>query len=636
MYIIEVIPIQHLPKNVSQLLTYYSKEPLEKGVIVEILVQTKPILAIVASSNPIEKRKNELKSNSFVLKKIKRVITTKPITDKTFWDIAKFISMYYYDDLTRVIKIMLPKNITSLVKYLNKQKIEEQDQQLTINQTTKKLFPDQTYINILETFNSKKSILFAFPTESILNFYLDHFKQIFNQDVFVILNKKVSTKNTNTWYSQLLNNQPKLIFGLRKTIGFPINNVDLTYIFSSNDESYKSWDLRPYFNFETVLHWLSKKQKTKIFFQKNQLDLSAINNFIDIKTFDTITKPTNPKTEIIVNQTYNKKDILGHSITKDIFKNINENSKWIILLNKKGFWNGVECKDCKTMLKCENCDKPLTYFKTPKENYLKCSLCNKKTKVITTCPNCKSTNFQPTSLGIDKLEQNILQIVKEKQIPIFNINSDIDEETIEQTIDTFVSSKNGILITTSSITNYILPNIDNVAVINIDNLFSIPDYKTEEKILTILLKLKNLATKNLYIKTSYNNNNIFNTIKTNNFQKFWESEYQLRKKYVFPPFGQLITVEYRDQNPNKAQTEIQIYYDKIKRTIEKNNLNNKFLISQPTPNFHEKINNQYYWSFKIKLKLEEPFIIKPQDIKMRNQLLNILTNDFYIDIDPIN
>lgn len=106
--------------------------------------------------------------------------------------------MYYYDDLTRVIKIMLPKNITSLVKYLNKQKIEEQDQQLTINQTTKKLFPDQIYTNILETFNSKKSILLAFPTESILNFYLDHFKQIFNQDVFVILNKKVSTKNTNT------------------------------------------------------------------------------------------------------------------------------------------------------------------------------------------------------------------------------------------------------------------------------------------------------------------------------------------------------------------------------------------------------------------------------------------------------
>jgi hypothetical protein len=36
------------------------------------------------------------------------------------------------------------------------------------------------------------------------------------------------------------------------------------------------------------------------------------------------------------------------------------------------------------------------------------------------------------------------------------------------------------------------------------------------------------------------------------------------------------------------------------------------------------------------MKLEEPFIIKSQDIKMRNQLLKLLPNDFYIDVDPIN
>jgi len=84
MYIIEVIPIQHLPKNVSQILTYYYKEPLEKGIIVEISLQTKKILAIVLSSIPIEKVKNELKSNSFTLKKINKIITNQPIVDKTF------------------------------------------------------------------------------------------------------------------------------------------------------------------------------------------------------------------------------------------------------------------------------------------------------------------------------------------------------------------------------------------------------------------------------------------------------------------------------------------------------------------------------------------------------------------------
>jgi hypothetical protein len=84
MYIIEVIPLQHLPKNVSQILTYYYKEPIEKGIIVEISVQTKKILAIVTCSTPIENLKNDLKSNTFTLKKLNKIIISKPIVDKSF------------------------------------------------------------------------------------------------------------------------------------------------------------------------------------------------------------------------------------------------------------------------------------------------------------------------------------------------------------------------------------------------------------------------------------------------------------------------------------------------------------------------------------------------------------------------
>jgi hypothetical protein len=84
MYIIEVIPLQHLPKNVSQILSYYHKQPIQKGTIVEIQVKTKKILALVANSTPISNLKNELKSNAFTLKKISKIVTEKPIVDKTF------------------------------------------------------------------------------------------------------------------------------------------------------------------------------------------------------------------------------------------------------------------------------------------------------------------------------------------------------------------------------------------------------------------------------------------------------------------------------------------------------------------------------------------------------------------------
>ena len=84
MFVIEAIPLQHLPKNVSQVLTYYYKTPLNKGAIVEVSVQTKKILALVVSSTPIEDIKETLKTNTFSLKKINKIINENPIVDKSF------------------------------------------------------------------------------------------------------------------------------------------------------------------------------------------------------------------------------------------------------------------------------------------------------------------------------------------------------------------------------------------------------------------------------------------------------------------------------------------------------------------------------------------------------------------------
>ncbi|MDD4784505.1 MAG: hypothetical protein PHY32_02985 [Candidatus Pacebacteria bacterium] len=83
MFIFEVIPLQHLPKNVSQILTYYYKSPIEKGAIVEISIQTKKILALVVSTTPLENLKGDLKANAFTLKKINKIISGS-IVDKSF------------------------------------------------------------------------------------------------------------------------------------------------------------------------------------------------------------------------------------------------------------------------------------------------------------------------------------------------------------------------------------------------------------------------------------------------------------------------------------------------------------------------------------------------------------------------
>jgi len=82
-FIIEAIPLQHLPKNVSQVLTYYYKEPIEKGSVIEVSIQTKKLLALVVSTTPLENLKGDLKATDYTLKKINKIVSI-PIVDKSF------------------------------------------------------------------------------------------------------------------------------------------------------------------------------------------------------------------------------------------------------------------------------------------------------------------------------------------------------------------------------------------------------------------------------------------------------------------------------------------------------------------------------------------------------------------------
>jgi hypothetical protein len=92
----------------------------------------------------------------------------------------------------------LPSNLKSLIKYLSKSTSTLEPAKIETIKNDNFILKQNTIDTIINCFNNKKSILLAFPTESDLNFYLDHFKTIFDESNFAIFNKKISTKNLNT------------------------------------------------------------------------------------------------------------------------------------------------------------------------------------------------------------------------------------------------------------------------------------------------------------------------------------------------------------------------------------------------------------------------------------------------------
>src|SRR3989344_937339 len=109
MYIIDVIPLTFIPRNQSQFLSYFYKEPLSRGAVIECALGSRKIKGIVVSSQDIKESKLNFKKNvNFSLKGINNVISAEQSVSEQQLKIAKYMSDYYYAPLGICLQTVLP------------------------------------------------------------------------------------------------------------------------------------------------------------------------------------------------------------------------------------------------------------------------------------------------------------------------------------------------------------------------------------------------------------------------------------------------------------------------------------------------------------------------------------------------
>ena len=79
MFLIEVIPFARLPRVLPDTFSYFSAISLTRGAVVEIEVRQRKLLGIVLSAESVKDAKQELRTASFMLKKIGRIVSEKPL-----------------------------------------------------------------------------------------------------------------------------------------------------------------------------------------------------------------------------------------------------------------------------------------------------------------------------------------------------------------------------------------------------------------------------------------------------------------------------------------------------------------------------------------------------------------------------
>ena len=245
--------------------------------------------------------------------------------------------------------------------------------------------------------------------------------------------------------------------------------------------------------------------------------------------------------------------ILSNKAIELIERTSKESKKMIIFALRKGVSPLTACSDCGTVVTCKKCSATVVLHKSKsgsgnksdlgsKNNdlmgsYFMCHKCGEKRDAQETCINCGSWNLKALGIGVDSVYEKVQEHIKDGA-KIFQIDGE-NTKTAKQAkkvMAQFYAEPSSILIGTEMMFNYIHEPVDFSAIISLDSLFSLPDYRIGEKIMHILNTLRESTRESLILQTRKPDESVLDFGVKGNLNQYYEHEINMRKLLNQPPF----------------------------------------------------------------------------------------------------
>jgi len=501
----------------------------------------------------------------------------------------------------------------------------------------------EVYLQIIEKcVELGKNAIVLVPEIALTHQTKQRFLARFGEIVSVIHSKMTISERKKEW-KRILTGESKIVIGPRSALFAPFSNIGLIIIDEEHDSSYSSFTTPKYITRE-VAEYIARDNNACLVLGSATPEISTMYKAKTGKIdFYTLTKRPaniqNPDIEIVdmKEEIIAGNKIFSERLKEEIQKNLENKEQTFIFLNRRGFSSYIVCEDCNHILKCRNCDVNLTYHK--KSDLLLCHYCSFVETNKKVCPKCGSDKLKLGSAGTQNIEEKIKELFPEAKVLRMDMDTTIKKGMHEKLIEEVKDGRADILIGTQMISKgHDIENVTLVGVINSDSTFAGNDFLSSERAFQNLLQVSGRAgrgsKKGRVILQVYDTDNyVFECIKHNSYDEFYNKEIEGREVFKYPPFCEMLLIELTGPFKYDVMKDANKLYD----LFNINNRNNSYVIYSPKSPFIQKINNKYRVHILLKLnfsneklKLVYENLEKYDKISSRNVKLNITKNPTYI------
>jgi primosomal protein N' (replication factor Y) len=308
------------------------------------------------------------------------------------------------------------------------------------------------------------------------------------------------------------------------------------------------------------------------------------------------------------------RSIFSQALQDALNKTLEHDQQAILFLNRRGSATYIFCRDCGYILKCPRCDMPLTShaLSTKGEiqghlprDILNCHYCGYIRQIPKTCPQCHGERIRQYGTGTEKVETEVQALFPQAQTLRWDFETTRHKGAHEAILSHFVNHHANVLIGTQMIAKGLdLPLVTLVGVVLADVGLSLPDLRSSERTFQVLTQVAGRAGRSplggqVILQTFQPEHYVIQAASRHDYQAFYEQELAYRRQLHYPPFSQLVRLEYRHQEVDHAEASANRLASQIKTWLEKEGRRETEVVG-PVPCFFARRGGMYRWQIVLR------------------------------------
>ncbi len=298
----------------------------------------------------------------------------------------------------------------------------------------------------------------------------------------------------------------------------------------------------------------------------------------------------------------------------------------ILFLNRRGSATYVFCRSCGKALICPRCDLPLTMHED--KGKLICHVCGYSRLVPQKCPACGKEQIRQYGSGTQKVEDELAQLFPAARILRWDADTAQQKGSEELLLSHFANHHADFLIGTQMLAKGLdLPLVTLVGIVLADVGLNFPDYRAAERSFQVLTQVAGRSGRSplggqVILQTYQPDHHVIQRVSKHDFNGFYNDEIVHRRELAYPPFTQLIRLEFRHNDQVVAEKKANELFKEIQLYLQNDKQATNLIVSGPVPPFFAK--ERGLFRQQIILRGKDPY----------SSLKELSLEDWRIEVNP--